>query len=413
MPLLVWSKDMTILKTDNPDQCISCNICLTACPVAKATMRYRGPKLTGPSLSRLRKLVNDDDSMLKYCSNCKNCERVCPSGTPIASFNMKARSEFFKTHNHSIADHILSNNELLGKTVTKIPFLPILANSAIKTTKKLKAFDVLGISSKAPLPQYAKEDFYSLFKKLNQPKFTKKIVFFPGCYVNYNEPQIGLDLIKILNHQGIEVIVDPRFKCCGSPLISTGFLDKVEKLALHNTEILRNYALQGYDILTTCTTCALILKQEYRELFRLDKVVESYACKMYDALEYLSLLLDKGELKKDLNPLNIDVIYHTPCHLKVQGYGRPVFKILPLIPGLKIEDANAGCCGLSGVYGYKKETGHIAKIIGSELKAKILQSKASLGISECNICRLQMQNGKNKKAVHPLRLLCKSYFGGQ
>ena len=113
---------MSIMKPDNPDQCISCNICLTACPVAKATMRYRGPKLTGPALSRLRKLVNDEDTMLQYCSNCKNCERVCPSGTPIASLNMKARYEYFKTHKHSLADHILSNNEFLGKTIFKPEF---------------------------------------------------------------------------------------------------------------------------------------------------------------------------------------------------------------------------------------------------------------------------------------------------
>lgn len=401
---------MSIMKPDNPDQCISCNICLTACPVAKATMRYRGPKLTGPALSRLRKLVSDEDTMLQYCSNCKNCERVCPSGTPIASLNMKARYEYFKTHKHSLADHILSNNELLGKTVTKIPFLPGLANTAMAAGKKFKSLDLIGISSNAPLPQYAKEDFYSLYKKIKQPNCKKKVLYFPGCYVNYNEPQVGLDLIKVLNHQGIEVIVDPRFKCCGSPLISTGFLDKVEKLALHNTDILRNYATQGYDILTTCTTCALILKQEYRELFNLDRTVEAYAPKLYDALEYLCILADKDELKTDFHPVSLKLIYHTPCHLKVQGYGRPVFKLLPKIPGIELEDAAAGCCGLSGVYGYNKETAHTAKLVGSELKSRILHSSADLGICECNICRLQMQNGTNKQAVHPLRILCKSYF---
>ena len=401
---------MTLIKTDNPDQCISCNICLTACPVAKATLRYRGPKLTGPALSRLRKLVDDEDNMLKYCSNCKNCERVCPSGTTIASLNMKARANYFKTHKHDLADHILSNNEFIGKTLTKIPFLPMIANQTMHIGQKLKALDIVGLSSKAPLPQYAKEDFYSIYKKYQQPACEKKVLFYPGCYVNYNEPQIGIDLIKVFNHQGIEVVVDPNFKCCGSPLISTGFLDKVENLAKHNTKLLKSYAEKGFDIITTCTTCALILKQEYRELFNLDETVKSYAPRLYDALEYLCLLDEEGKLKQDFKPLDQEVIYHTPCHLKVQGYGRPVFKLLPKIPGLSIEDANAGCCGLSGVYGYKKETSKIARIVGSELKAKIRNSKASLGICECNICRLQMQNGTGKKAVHPLRLICKSYF---
>ena len=396
------------LKPDNPDECISCNICLTACPVAKATRKYRGPKMTGPALSRIRMLIEDEDPMLQYCSNCKNCDRVCPSGTTISTFNMKARSLYYKNHSHSFAEKLLSNNEKVGRILTKIPFAPIISNLSLKVAKSTGALKLAGLSCKAPYPSYANKSFYDLFDKYKQPIFKKKVLFYPGCYVNYNEPQVGIDLIKVYNKNNIQVIVDKRFVCCGSPMISAGYLEKVEQNALHNIKILLDYALQGIDIITTCTTCGLILKQEYLELFKIDSIKE-YNVHMYDSIEYLKNLHEKGELDTSFKAVDSSYIYHTPCHLKVQGFGRPSLDILKLVPNLSVEDADASCCGLSGIYGYKSNTEEIAREVGSELKNKIIESKAKMGVCECNICRLQMQNGTGKSAEHPLSVLAKAY----
>lgn len=396
------------LKPDNPDNCISCNICLTACPVAKATRQYRGPKMTGPALSRLRKFVQDEDTMLKFCSNCKNCDRVCPSGVPISTLNMKARGEYYKTHKHTFAEQMLSNNEKMGKLMTLNPLIAFGANIGMKISKITKMLDIVGISSDAPLPSYAPRSFYDLFRKYEQPKCSKKVLFFPGCYVSFNEPSVGMDLVKVLNHNNVEVCVDERFVCCGSPMISAGYMDKVEQNALHNITILKEWAAKGYDIITTCTTCGLILKQEYEEFFDVNTIHE-YSSHMYDSIEYLQMLHNKGEFNTNFIPLNEKVIYHTPCHLKVQGFGRPSFDILPLIPGVEMEDADSGCCGLSGIYGYKKDTAPVAKIIGSALQQKIKNSSAKEGVCECNICRLQMQNGTEKRAVHPLTIIKRAY----
>lgn len=399
---------MAKLKSDNPDQCISCNICLTACPVARATRKYRGPKLTGPALTRLRMLIEDQDPMLQYCSNCKNCDRVCPSGTPISTLNMKARSAYYKKNPHTLAEKILSNNELMGKTITSIPFASTIANLGMKITKAAGAFEIVGMSSKAPFPTYAKKSFSAMFKSISQPKCDKKVLFFPGCYVNYNEPQVGVDLVHVFNHNNIEVLIDDNFVCCGSPMISAGYIDKVQHNADINSKILASYAKQGIDIITTCTTCALILKQEYDELFELEAVKE-YNVHMYDAIEYLLNMYERGELKTDFKTLNKKEIYHTPCHLKVQGYGKPTLKLLNKIPGVEVVDADAGCCGLSGIYGYKTNTAEVAAIVGSKLQKTIKESDAHEGVCECNICRLQMQNNTGKKAYHPLHTIRQAY----
>lgn len=397
------------IKHDNPDACISCNICLTSCPVAKATRLYRGPKLNGPALTRIRHLVTDDDPMISYCSNCKNCDRVCPSGTSISAFNMKARAEFYKTHPHDTADQILSQNETLGKLMTSIPYVSApLANIGTKIASATKMLDKIGIAPGAPMPQYSKVNFYTRYKMYKQPSCSTKVLFFPGCYVNYNESELGIALIKVLNRNDVEVIVDPRIKCCGSPMLSTGYLDKVEKNAVHNVKILKEYADKGIDIITTCTTCSLFLKQEYEELFNLPEL-HSFTHRVYEAMEYLMKREEEGKLSKNFATVKKNLAFHTSCHLKVNGFGRPTLDFLKFVPGIEVEDLRAGCCGLSGVYGYKKQTSPIGKIIGQTLRDKLRMSEADLGICECNICRLQMQNGTGKKAVHPLYLVLQSY----
>lgn len=407
-------KKESALYRDNPDACICCNICLTACPVARATQEYRGPKLNGPSLTRIRKLVTDSDPMVHYCSNCKNCDRVCPSGTPISSLNMKARALYYKDHKHDMGDMMLSRNEELGKLFSANKLFSTGANIGMKCTAAVGAMKILGLASDAPFPSYAKESFYSQFKKIKQPSCQRKVLFYPGCFVNYNEPELGVLLVKILNYQGVEVVIDKRLKCCGSPLLSTGYLDKVEKNAKLNTEILAYYTRQGMDIVTTCTTCSLFLKQEYAELFDMEKEVESYNQQLYEVCEYLLKLDEEGEFKKEgLGALETSYIYHTPCHLKVQGMGIPSLKLLSCIPGLTIERATAPCCGLSGVYGYKEKTAKISETIGAELRRQIINSTAKAGLCECNLCRLQMANGTGKTAVHPLYLLDEAYKIGQ
>lgn len=84
-------------------------------------------------------------------------------------------------------------------------------------------------------------------------------------------------------------------------------------------------------------------------------------------------------------------------------------ELLPLVPGIKIQEADAGCCGISGSYGFKADKNPIAMKVGAKLFAKIQDSHAELGVSECGTCRLQMENGSGVPAIHPLTVLRKAY----
>lgn len=393
----------------DPDKCTACTVCISACPVTAATRKFRGPKMTGPALTRLRKLVSDDDEMLDYCSNCKTCDLVCPSGVPISTLNMLAKNEYYKTHpRKSPADNMLSHSEGMGKMITSIPLASTFANLGMNVGKAMGMLNIIGVANDAPMPKYASSSFPSQFKNYKQPKCDKKVVFFAGCFINYNQPNVGMDLVKVYNHNNIEVIYDENFICCGSPMVAGGYIDDAEKNAQKNAMLLKSWVDKGYDIITACTSCGLMLKQEYQELFDFEGMSE-YAAHMYDSIEYLQKLNDEGKLDTNFTEDAKKYIYHAPCHLKVQGIGRPSMELLPMVPGLKIEEADVGCCGISGSYGFKKDKSEIAKKIGSKLFGRMNESGAKYGVCECGTCRIQMQGGTGITSIHPLTVLKWAY----
>lgn len=151
-----------------------------------------------------------------------------------------------------------------------------------------------------------------------------------------------------------------------------------------------------------------MLKQEYQELFHSEDA-ENNAKHMYDSIEYLELLHEEGKLNTNFAPIKEKFIYHASCHLRAQGFGLPSLEVLSLIPGLEIENADAGCCGISGSYGFKKDKRAISVKVGEKLFNRIKQSGAKAGVSECGTCRLQMTSGSNLESLHPLTILSRAY----
>ncbi|MDD4601498.1 Anaerobic glycerol-3-phosphate dehydrogenase subunit C [bioreactor metagenome] len=390
----------------NPDQCIACTVCVAHCPVTAATNKFRGPRMVGPALERMRLLQDDYDSSLDYCTNCKNCDISCPSGVPISTLNMLARTAYYKKRKPKLRDLILSHGERMGKLSEAFP--AALTNMGMAIGRRLGMMDWIGLSSKAPIPSYAAESFMKQFKNLRQQSYPDKVVFFVGCYINFNDPQVGMDIVAVMQTNQYEVIVADDFVCCGSPLIVNGFFSEAEQNACQNTQVLKKWIDQGYPVITGCTSCLLMLKQEYQELFGIEQMSKN-AKHLYDASEFLLKLHDEGRLNTHFGIRNDQYLYHAPCHLRAQGIGLPALDLLEMVPGLSVEDIDAGCCGISGSYGLKADKYEIAMTIGNKLFTKIKASNKKAVLSECGTCRLQIGHGSGAETIHPISLVRKAY----
>lgn len=393
---------------DTADHCIACTCCIANCPVTEATKEFAGPKLVGPAHSRMTFAEEDVEKSLDYCSNCKNCEITCPSGVAVATMNMLQRGEYYRHHKHSQRDDMLAHGERMAKLVRALPMGATFANMGMKVGKALGMFSAVGITDKRDLPAYAPQSFMARFRHIKQKQSDKKVVFFPGCYIDQNDPEVGVAFVEVMQKNGYEVLVDDQFVCCGSPMVVTGYLDEAHEHAHTNVARILEWKKKGIPVVACCTSCSLMLKAEYHELFG-EKEMHEAAENVYDAFEFLEGLAEKGELQEGFKAVDGRYDYHAPCHLRAQGLGLPALEILNKIPGYQIENLAAGCCGLSGNYGFKADRYDVSMKIGEKLFRRVKELDPDKVVCDCGTCRMQIAHGTGKPVCHPIQILAKAY----
>lgn len=384
------------------DQCIKCSICTMYCPVAAVNPLFAGPKQCGPDMMRFT--LEDEravQSAVHYCSNCKNCDLACPSGVRISLMNQLAKARSGTAGHHRITGYLLARPDLAGKMAS---LWPGLVNRVLRCPpgRRLLA-EGAGFASSAPLPPFAPRAFRKLLRRVKQDGAGKKVVYFPGCFVEYYRPATGLALVRILQESGYQVLV-PGMHCCGLPLFSNGYLNEARRLAAANVQYLAEYVRAGIPVLTTCPSCYLSLKVEYGELLAVPGS-EAVAEKVTDAVAFLENLVASGELAGNFQPLELNIGYHQPCHHKAAGIGTPALRLLKLIPGLQVQDLAAGCCGMSGSYGLKRDRYHLAMAVGRELFRAVRDAGVQKVVTECGMCGVQIHHGTGVMVAHPVEIL--------
>ncbi|ASG05635.1 MULTISPECIES: anaerobic glycerol-3-phosphate dehydrogenase subunit GlpC [Vibrio] len=393
-------------KNTSFDQCIKCTVCTVYCPVAKANPLYPGPKQCGPDGERLRiKSAEYYDDLLKLCTNCKRCETACPSGVKIGDIIAVARGKHGKKtlSPKLVRDYVLSHTDLFGTIAT--PFAPIVnAATAMPMVKKLM-HKTIGVHDHKSLPKYSHGTFRRWFKQncTRQALYNRQVTYFHGCYVNYNHPQLGKDFVSVMNAMNIGVRLLDNEKCCGVPLIANGFHDKARKNALLNVKNIEAAVVDRQTtLLSTSSTCSFTLQQEYPHVLGVDN------SKVVKQIEYVTRFLLKefmsGNAPK-MKPVNLKVVYHTPCHLERSGNVIFTIELLKMIPGLELVVLDSECCGLAGTYGFKEENYDVSMKIGAHLFDAIKTSQADYAITDCETCKWQIEENTALETIHPISLL--------
>ena len=391
----------------NFEECMKCTVCTAYCPVLQANPLYPGPKQAGPDGERLRlKAPYFFNQALKYCLNCKRCEVACPSGVNVADLIQSARIKYDNTP-PKLRDRMLASTDFMGKLAR--PVAPVVnAVTGLGVTKT--ALDwTLAIDRHREFPKYSARSFERWLKRRRkeQAVFPEQVAYFHGCYVNYNYPQLGKDLVKVLNALGVGVQLLEKEKCCGIAFITNGMSAKARKNANHNVAQLRQ-AVQdkGLKVLTTSSTCALTMRDEYPNLLGVDNadVRESILL----ATRFIYEKLEKGAELKFKSGYHKKIAYHTPCHLERMGWGIFSEKLLQMIPGVEFTLLDSNCCGISGTYGFKKENYDVSQAIGEALFAQIRSVNPEVVACDCETCKWQIEMSTGYTVMNPISILAEA-----
>ena len=237
-------------------------------------------------------------------------------------------------------------------------------------------------------------------------KTVKKIAYFAGCTTNYIEPEIGRATVQVLKKNGLRPIF-PDQKCCATPKKAYGNLRSFLKHAKFNV---RSLIEADCEIVSGCTSCALTIKHDYPGMHK-GAEAERVAQRTYDIMEYLVMLRDKNVLNTSFRPIDLNIFYHTPCHLKVLGgvLVEARLKLLRFIPGITVTTSDRGCCGMGGTFGFKQSTYKVSMEIGKSLFEEIERLSPDMVVTECPTCKIQIEQGTGMQVMHPIIIMKQAY----
>ena len=137
---------------------------------------------------------------------------------------------------------------------------------------------LLKIDKEADLPKFYKDTLMKSLKKEQETivgEGKDKVILFPTCFVNYNNPNLGLVAKGLFQKLGIE----HKFfyeMCCGMPQLEGGDIKSVIDKAKQTSSKLKRFIDEGYKILSIVPSCSLMIKYEWPLLVPILKILNIY-----------------------------------------------------------------------------------------------------------------------------------------
>ncbi|MEN9506160.1 MAG: hypothetical protein RI958_2086 [Actinomycetota bacterium] len=364
------------------------------------------------------------DQVIDECFQCKLCYINCPYipelhewALDFPRLMLRADAMRHATKQVSIRDRVttdvMGRTDLMGKlATTTAPVANKVVAAPAGSLVRRAVEKVTGVSSVRLLPPYARQRFSTWFNKRPKLRITKRqgrVAVFPTCLVEYQKPEIGQDLVKVYERNGIECSLAEGAGCCGAPFLHSGDLDQFNKIAAKNVTALAAAVRKGQDIVVPQPTCGYVLKKDYVDYVGGDdaRLVAEHT---YDSSEYLMKVHKAEGTSLDTEftgEVPATVTYHTPCHLKAQNIGLKSRDLIKLT-GSKVKLVQQ-CSGIDGMWGLRAENVDISVPIAQKLGDEIRRAGGDVVAGDCNLANTAIAEQTGDMPLHPLQLVARAY----
>jgi glycerol-3-phosphate dehydrogenase subunit C len=368
---------------------------------------------------------NDYRKVVDQCYLCDLCYQAkCPYVPPhewnvdFPHLMLRAKSVYYKDKKPPFRHRVLASTTTVSKLAT-IPIVAEAVNAANRSPTLRKVLEkTLGVHRDAQVPAYHSVTFRKRMKKHKTPGLEAraaaptrgKVALFATCYCNANAPDIGSDLVSVLEHNGIPVVLAEKETCCGMPRYEHGNLDAVNKAKDLNIPQLARLVDQGYDLIAAIPSCVLMFKQELPLMHPFDEAVQKVKAHFYDPFEYLMLRHKAGLLNTNFSHSLGQIAWHVACHQRVQNIGAKTKDILELAPDTTITPIER-CSGHDGIYGVKTETYEFSRKIARGTISRIKRQPFDYFVSDCPMAASHLASELELKhpQTNPISLLRLAY----
>jgi glycolate dehydrogenase iron-sulfur subunit len=425
---LIHGKSEPAGKTGIPElnlpelyQCVHCGLCLNQCPTYRALQlepesprgRIHLVKAAAEGRIELNERFADH---LYLCLLCRACESACPSGVQYGRIAEAAREQLGPPGSES------------ARAVLNLVFTQLLP-----FRRRLRVvFALLGLYQRTGLQRLARFLLPNNLREMDEllPSIPSRffaphagiapaigtrratVAMLDGCVMPLLFGAVNDATVRVLRHNGCDVIFPRSQTCCGALNIHNGETRAAKDMARRNIDAFLEAGVDA--VIVNAAGCGSAMK-EYGHLLRDDPdyrdKAERFSSLVKDAGEFLAELGLIGEL----HPIEMTVTYQDPCHLahgqRIRSQPR---KLLQAIPGLKLVEMEGAdrCCGSAGIYNVTHSG------MSQHLLKEKMQSVAATGaeaiVAPNPGCMLQLQSGAarfgpNLEIYHLMDLLDRAY----
>ena len=364
--------------------------------------------------------------VMDLCLSCKGCKAECPSNVDIGKMKAEFLQHYYDAKGIPLQTRLVANFTQLTALAARTPKLYNWAVTQPLVSGLFKR--ITGFAPRRSLPllhettllrwhQARQPMVSSSGLSVASPELTPqpleatkgKVYFFCDEFTNYNDTEIGIKAILLLEKLGYEVEI-PKHEESGRTYLSKGLIRQAQKIARKNIAHLKNLVSEETPIIGLEPSAILTLRDEYIELTRGEEkeTARRIADHTYTFEEFIAREIDRSNITKDDFTSEERLIkLHGHCHQKALSSLVPTKKMLTLPENYQVHMIPSGCCGMAGSFGYEKDKFEVSMQIGELVLFPTVRQQpeeviiAAPGTS----CRHQIKDGTGRIALHPAEIL--------
>ena len=399
----------------------------TMCPSFMATRNEKDT--TRARANILREFLTNSDKLNRFdhkeiyevmdlCLSCKGCKSECPSNVDVAKLKAEFMQHYYDANGVPFRSKLIANFSRSAKLGAVAPGIYnfMMTNGGI--SKMIKKFS--GFATKRSMPTMYKTTLYNWYKKKLKKKASnldnspsgdggKLVYLFCDEFTNYNDTEIGIKTIQLLEKLGYEVIIPEHIES-GRAWLSKGLIRKAKEIANKNIALLHPLISANKPLIGIEPSAILTFRDEYIDLADDHKLEDAkkLAANVFLIDEFIASEIEKGNISRgQFTKEKRTIKLHGHCQQKALSSVAASVKLLSLPENYTVETIPSGCCGMAGSFGYEKEHYDLSMQIGELVlfpavrKATADTIIAAPGTS----CRHQVKDGTGRKALHPVEVL--------
>jgi Fe-S oxidoreductase len=348
--------------------------------------------------------------VMDLCLSCKGCKSECPSNVDLGKLKQEWQYQYYKEKGIPFRSRLIGNFAAGMKLASLFPwgYRAVFGNKVTGSIAK----KIMGFALDRSMPHISRVTWKKWFEKNFKPTAknpAKSVYLFIDELLNFNEAEIGITTIKLLDKLGYGVKFLPHHES-GRSFLSKGMLEEARELARKNVNLYKDVITADTPLVGVEPSAILTFRDEYPDLLRGDEKANAKKIATHTLMieEFLSKELEENKIDLSLFKEQKALIkLHGHCQQKALSSLTPVKRILTRMGNNEVHLIPSGCCGMAGSFGYEKEHYELSMKIGELVLFPTVRKQgenviiAATGTS----CRHQIKDGTGRKALHPVEII--------